>query len=212
MIDTLPADLVALLTELDTADHDLEALTSDLADSVATRRPGTGGWCVTECIDHLATANEVYVTAMCGPAQRALDGGRLRRGPARPGVLGALFVTMLEPPPRWWAYLPMPRELAPGAPPPLATTLLKFRSSQDGIRSFIRSYAAVDLAGVTFPNPFIRGIRFTLATGLNVLTAHQRRHLLQAWKARRSAEGTQAEIGHGAAQQPVAEDDTTRRR
>lgn len=198
MTHTLPADLRALLTELDTVDHDLKALTSDLADSVATRRPGTGGWCVTECIGHLATANELYITAMRGPAQRALDGGRLRRGPARPGVLGAVFVSMLEPPPRWWAYLPMPRQLAPGAALPVATTLLKFRSSQDGIRSFIWSYATVDLAGVTFPNPFIRGIRFSLATGLNVLTAHQRRHLLQAWRARRSAEGTRAEIGNSA--------------
>jgi hypothetical protein len=199
MTDSLPADLLALLTELDAADHDLEALTSDLADSVATRRPATGGWCVTECIDHLATANDVYVTAMRGPALRALEGGRRRRGPARPGVLGGLFVWMLEPPPRWWAYLPMPRKLAPGAAPPLTTTLAKFRTSQDAIRAFIRQYAAVDLAGVTFPNPFLRGVRFTLATGLNVLTAHERRHLLQAWKARRSAEGTQADRGDGAA-------------
>jgi hypothetical protein len=32
-----------------------------------------------------------------------------------------------------------------------------------------------------FVNPFIRGVRFSLATGLRVIAAHERRHL---WRAR----------------------------
>jgi hypothetical protein len=44
------------------------------------------------------------------------------------------------------------------------------------------------LAGVPFPNPFIRGIRFSLATGLHVIAAHERRHLLQAWEVRQAME------------------------
>jgi hypothetical protein len=39
---------------------------------------------------------------------------------------------------------------------------------------------------VVFPNPFIRGVRFSLATGLHVLEAHERRHLWQAWNVRRA--------------------------
>ena len=41
---------------------------------------------------------------------------------------------------------------------------------------------------VRFVNPFVRGIRFSLATGLHVIAAHERRHLLQGWKVRRAAE------------------------
>jgi hypothetical protein len=41
---------------------------------------------------------------------------------------------------------------------------------------------------VRFPNPFVRGVRFSLATGLHVIAAHERRHLWQAWRARRAAE------------------------
>jgi hypothetical protein len=54
--------------------------------------------------------------------------------------------------------------------------------------TFLQRYAAIDLAHVVFPNPFIRGVRFSLATGLHVLAAHERRHLWQAWRVRRTAE------------------------
>jgi hypothetical protein len=41
---------------------------------------------------------------------------------------------------------------------------------------------------VRFPNPLVRGLRFSLATGLHVIAAHERRHLWQAWRIRRGME------------------------
>ena len=110
-------------------------------------------WSVAECLDHLATANRVYLAAMRPSAERALRNGRRRRGSAQPGLIGGWFV-----------------------------------ESHDGIRAFLRTYADIDLSGVRFPNPFLRGVRFSLATGLHVLTAHERRHLWQAWRVRKAAE------------------------
>jgi hypothetical protein len=40
---------------------------------------------------------------------------------------------------------------------------------------------------VRFPNPFIRGVRFSLATGLHVIASHERRHLWQVWRVRQAA-------------------------
>ena len=54
--------------------------------------------------------------------------------------------------------------------------------------TFLETYANIDLAGVVFPNPFVRGVRFSLATGLHVIAAHARRHWWQAWRLRRAAE------------------------
>jgi hypothetical protein len=51
----------------------------------------------------------------------------------------------------------------------------------------------LDLASIRFRNPFVRTIYFSLATGLHVITAHERRHLFQAWRIRRGIErGTSA--------------------
>ena len=40
----------------------------------------------------------------------------------------------------------------------------------------------------------IRGVRFSLATGLHVIPAHERRHLWQAWRVRRAAEQAATEV------------------
>jgi hypothetical protein len=56
------------------------------------------------------------------------------------------------------------------------------------VRAFLRENGELDLAGVRFPNPFVRGVRFSVATGLHVITAHERRHFWQAWHVRRAAE------------------------
>jgi len=61
-------------------------------------------------------------------------------------------------------------------------------ASQADVCAFLSANADFDLAGVRFPNPFVRGVYFSLATGLHVIAAHERRHLWQAWRVRRAME------------------------
>jgi hypothetical protein len=61
-------------------------------------------------------------------------------------------------------------------------------ASQGEVLTFLSEQSDLDLAGTKFVNPFIAGIGFSLATGLHVIAAHERRHLWQAWKVRRAAE------------------------
>ena len=72
--------------------------------------------------------------------------------------------------------------------PTLEDAFNNFIESHHEVRTFLHGNADLDLAGVRFSNPFIRGIRFSLATGLHVIPAHERRHLWQAWHVRKSAE------------------------
>jgi DinB family protein len=109
-----------------------------LSEEQGTGRAEAGSWSVAECLDHLATANRVYLRAMEEPATRARTRGRYRWRPAR------------------------------------------------NVRAFLGAHADLDLAGVRFPNPFVRGIYFSLATGLHVIAAHERRHLWQAGRVRRA--------------------------
>jgi hypothetical protein len=75
-----------------------------------------------------------------------------------------------------------PALIRPRPSPPLRDAFEQFIASQEEVRAFLHTYAGIDLAGVRFPNPFIPGVRFSLATGLHVIPAHERRHL---WQARR---------------------------
>ena len=191
MDPNVPADIRDLHAHLDAAERDAQAIVDGLSEEQGTRRPRDGAWCVAECLDHLATANRVYLRAMQKAADRARTRGRYRRRPAKPGLAGRLFTFTLEPPPRWWSKLKAPQEIRPREAPPLADSFASFIASQRDVRVFLRSTADLDLASIRFPNPFVRGVRFSLATGLHVITAHERRHLWQAWGVRRAIEGAE---------------------
>ena len=81
-----------------------------------------------------------------------------------------------------------PRSIRPLVDPPLANAFERFLASHAEVRSFLHASADLDLAGIRFVNPFIRGVRFSLATGLHVIVTHERRHLWQAWRVRRDLE------------------------
>jgi hypothetical protein len=185
-------DIKDLKDQLDAADRDAQALVADLNEERGGWRAEADSWSVAECLDHLATANRVYLNAMKEPAIRARERGRERRGPAKPGFVGRWFARTMEPPVKMRFRMKAPRLIKPRTAPALADAFAGFRTSQDEVRAFLLEYADLDLAGVQFPNPFVRGIRFSLATGLHVITAHQRRHLWQAWRVRRAAEAAAA--------------------
>ena len=184
----ISADIKELQDELEAAERDAEALVDGLDEELGTERVEPGSWSVAECLDHLATGNRVYLRAMLEPADRARRRGRFRRRPAKPGWVGGLFVYTLETPPKRWYKQKAPRRIRPRTSPPLAETFASFVAVQADVREFLRANADLDLAGIRFPNPFVRGIRFSLATGLHVITTHERRHLEQAWRVRRALE------------------------
>jgi hypothetical protein len=188
MSHNVPADIRSLEDGLNAADLDALALFDGLTPSTGAWRASPSSWSVAECLDHLATANRVYLAAMRPAAERALARGRLRRGPAVPGFLGAWFVRSLEPPVKPRFKQKAHRTITPRPAPPLADAMRAFLASQDDVRAFLRTYAEIDLAGVRFRNPFIGWIRWSLATGLHVIVAHDRRHLWQAWRTRRAAQ------------------------
>ena len=191
---SLALDIKDLQDQLDATERDARALVADLAEARGGWHAETGSWSVAECLDHLATTNRVYLHAMKEAAIRAREQGRFRRSPAAPGLVGRWFVRTLEPPVKTPFRMKAPRSIEPRVSLSLANAFASFATSQDEVREFLRTYADLDLAGVRFSNPFVRGIRFSLATGLHVITAHERRHLWQAWRARWAAESAAAEL------------------
>jgi len=182
---TSPAEVLALEEALNAAERDARALVAGLTEEQGAWRAEPGSWSVAECLDHLAVANRVYLRAMQPAAERAVAEGRRRRRPARPGLIGGWFVRSMEPPVKTKGKAP--KKIRPRTSPALADAFDQFLASQEEVRTFLRRYADIDLAGVRFPNPFIPGVRFSLATGLHVIPAHERRHLWQASNVRQAA-------------------------
>jgi hypothetical protein len=169
-----------LLQQFDAIDRNAQELVGRLTEEQGMWRPDPSAWSVAECLDHLAITNRVYLDAMREPSRRARQDNQLQRSPAVPGVIGRWFVRSLEPPVKKYFKAKARKIVQPSPSPQLSDAFEGFKSSQQRIREYIDEFAAIDLANIRFPNPFVPGVRFSLATGLHVLAAHERRHLWQA--------------------------------
>lgn len=188
MDDGTPADIRALDEQLAKTLADAAALVAGLPEELGTWRPAPQAWSVAECLDHLATADRVYLAAMRPAATGARAAGRWRRGPATTGLIGGWFARSLEPPARRLLKMKAPRKIRPRPGPPLAASHADYVTAHREVVAFLHDSADLDLARIRFPNPFVPGIRFSLATGLHVIASHERRHLWQAWNVRRGAQ------------------------
>jgi DinB superfamily len=171
-------EIQALDDALVAVQRDAHAFLANLTETQATWRPHPSAWCVTECFEHLALTNKAYLVAMQPVAKAARSDNRFRRRPALPGFLGAWFVRSLEPPSKIRAKAP--KNIQPRTAPSLAAVSTDFFDSHFAVINFFRFNADLDIASIRFPNPFLKALRFSLATGLHAIPAHERRHLHQA--------------------------------
>jgi hypothetical protein len=176
----LPPDLTELIAALDRVDDRVRRLTSDLTDAQFNWQPQGGrGWSIGQCLDHLRVAIVTYLAPMAVAADTARTRGLTRRDPLRPGGWPSRwFVSMMGPQPR--VKMKAPTKIVPGARLEKASAVAAFLAAQEQVRDYVRRTADLDLNAVRFANPFISGLRFTAATGLLVIEAHNRRHLWQA--------------------------------
>jgi DinB superfamily len=175
-----------LQQQLQAVERDAQALVAGLTDANGEWRSQPGSWSVAECLDHLAAGNEIYLRAMRSAAEQAARRPQPRDRNIRPELLGRLMMWMLEPPARLKTRAPA--KIRPRESPPLQDSFKRFIASHRDVLRFLQECAGIDIVKTRFPNPFIRGLRFSLAAGLYITAAHERRHLWQAWRVRSSAE------------------------
>jgi len=175
----LPSELQRLLDDIDEADRRGEALAASATDEQFYWQPHNGtAWSIAQCLDHLGVMNVAYGTAIRGGIDAARRRGSRRREPARPGYLGGKFVQSMEPPVK--RRLRAPREGKPAPVKERQTILDGYHAGHDLARQLIADAATIDANRARFKNPFVPFIRFSIATGLFVIAAHDRRHLWQA--------------------------------
>jgi DinB superfamily len=180
----LPADLADVLLQLDAAERQAAALIEDLDDERINWRPGPACWSIAQCLDHLSASSRTYLAAMREGEAAARRRGWRRRGPISPGGPSRWFIRQLEPSSRTRAKAP--RKIVPAQWVSKAEAGDEFARQQAQVRALLRAAADLDLNRARFVNPFVPLVRFSLGTGFLVLAAHQRRHLAQAARVRRS--------------------------
>ena len=173
---TLPQDIAAYIAQLDDADRAAAAFVAGISDTQANWQPhGGAAWSLAQCLDHMATTNMAYLL----PLKTAASTARPGHVPYRTGrLLSRYFLSKTEPP--VVMQIKAPQKIQPTAKISVAEALAKFQRSNDAIRQFASDTAGLNLCRVRFKNPFIPILmNFTVASGLLIIAAHNRRHLWQ---------------------------------
>ena len=186
-VSTSPTAVLApwshrLSRELDASDQRANAVSAELTEEQLNWRAAPGTWSIGQCLEHLCIANELYLASIA----RALDHAATAPVPEiSHGWFARWFIRSFIEPSSQTKRAPAPRKIVPGEQVK-ASVLDRFLSSNQAARDLIRRAAAYDVNHVRFRNPFIRGFRFTVGTGLQIISSHERRHLLQAERVRQA--------------------------
>jgi len=178
--DVSPRWCLRLISELNDADERAIAVAKTLTPQQLNWKPRADAWSVGQCLEHLCVANEVY----CRAIANSLPGHPLTVvQEITPGWFGRWFIrNYIEPsvkPKRRRA----PRKIKPSAQVD-PSILDRFLNSNIEAGELIRRAGNYDVNRIRFVNPFVSVIRFTVGTGLEIISKHQRRHLLQAERVR----------------------------
>jgi DinB superfamily len=173
---------VRLISELDAADQRAKELVKGLTPLQLNWRPSPEAWSVGQCLEHLRIASEVYLPAISAslasrPSRAVPD--------ITPGWFGRWFIRNYIEPSSESKRARAPKKIDPGARiDPCILDL--FLASNQAARELVRRASDYDVNRVRFKNPFIPVVRFTVGTGLEIVSRHQRRHLLQAERVKQS--------------------------
>ena len=180
----LPSWSQRLISELDVADRRADSLVKTLTTEQLTWRPRPDVWSVGQCLKHLCLFNQVYLPAISS----SLEGRqRARVQEITPGWFGRWFI---------WNYVEAssesrrtraPRKIEPDEQVE-SSILESFLRTNQTARELIYRASDYDVNRIRFKNPFIPALRFTAGTGLEIVSKHQSRHLLQAERVRQRAD------------------------
>lgn len=171
-----PAWSSRLIAELDASDKRAKELAIQLSPGQLNWQPQPGAWSIGQCLEHLCITNEVYLPAI----SLSLAGKLVRPVPEiTPGWFGRWFIkSFIEPSPQT-KRAKAPKKIVPGAQ--IDPSILdRFLRSNQAAREVVLQARDYDVNHIRFKNPLLGILRFTAGTGLEIVSGHERRHLLQA--------------------------------
>jgi DinB superfamily len=179
-----PAWPIRLAFELSGNDQTAHAIADGLSESQLNWHLTAASWSIGQCLEHMAITNEVYLEAMATSLESTPDSPVEQ---ITPGAFSRWFIrNCVEPSPNSKRF-PAPSKIKPAAQVGLGV-LDRFLCSNKSCREFIVRLRNKDVNRIRFWNPLVPGIRFTVGAGLEIISSHNRRHLLQAERIRDAAD------------------------
>ena len=140
-------------------------------------RPQPGVWSVGQCLEHLHLANRQYLINIGRAISEARVKHRFGEGPFRYGPLDWLMPRLVQPPVK--LKVPAPGNLAPRPGLDPDAVLEEFLLQHEKILDRVADARGLHLRRVKVESLISEWLRFSLGPTFAIVSAHDRRHLVQ---------------------------------
>ena len=181
-------DIPTLIAELDANVAHVESLTSGLSSRQFNWTPTPGKWSIGQNLAHLLSINGPDLRSLEAAIRTGREEAMTGKGPFVYGILFRKFAASQEPPAT--RKFKAPKYFQPPAHVEPASTVEEYRRVSGELKRLAQKADGLHLACVktelsAFP-PVLRAmIKMPLGVRFELLTAHDRRHMVQADEVRR---------------------------
>jgi hypothetical protein len=166
------------------------SLTAGLSDAQLLWRPAPKAWSIAECFAHLNLVDGMDVAQFFKVIQAGRKEGRTSTGPFRWNWFERWFIRALDNPKPGLVKVKAPKIYSPAAAAHIAPreTLLEFERLHHDLHFMLGEADGLDLKGIKVIPPFAKWLKLALGARLDMLAAHDRKHIRQATRVRDLAE------------------------
>jgi hypothetical protein len=175
-------DAPGLKMQLAAIKEDASNLVAGLTDAAFNWKPDAAHWSIAQCLDHLNVTGYLYLPQLTAKIGQSAPSASAQNYRLR--WFGKLFVRQLEPPVK--TKFKAPKSFVPAPEKLLDEVVPEFMRLQDVLAQEISAADQVNWARVKVVSPASKLIRINLTEAFAVITAHERRHLYQAWQVRKN--------------------------
>lgn len=141
-------------------------------------KPAADSWSVAQCLDHIMTINRDYLPMLAGIARDGYTPSLYQRMPLLPGFFGAMILKAVSP--SGSRKFKAAAKFAPSSSAIGHDVVQRFVAHQEEMINAMRSVAHVNLTTTIVTSPVAPIAIYSLADALQIIVAHEQRHMGQA--------------------------------
>lgn len=183
MTSVSSTQLQRFLDEVDEASARVKRLVASIPADAAAVRPNGSGWSVADNIAHLSLTTEAFLPLLDAAATEGRNQGMTGFGPFGMGMMSRLLLWFVDPESSVKVKVKTKPSFEPVATQSVETEVARFLELQERLTDRFVAFDGLAIDKLKVASPFEARLKYSVVGAIAIITAHQRRHLLQAERA-----------------------------
>ena len=172
------SEVSQLVTEMTTIADKAQLTFGKLSAQQLNWKPGTEGWSIGQCFDHLIAANKAYIPIIEQVITGTKQNTSWEKIPLLPNLFGKLLIKYLSP--QSTRKLKAPEVFTPSSSSIDEGIISRFIELQKQMMLLMKRTEGFNLSRVKITSPALRFVTYSVIDAYEIVVVHEKRHVQQA--------------------------------